>query len=124
MAKGFKTGGRKKGTPNKRTEARERQVQEAAAKIAAAMGGKAFDGDAHALLMAIYKNEELPIELRADCAKAAIRFEKPALASTDNRITDTTRYLVALPNGETSLDEWQAKYAPGQTEKDPNREHH
>jgi len=53
----------------------------AAQAIAAAIPG-AFEGDAHALLVAIYKNPKQPIELRLDAAKAAIRFEKPALAST------------------------------------------
>ena len=32
--------------------------------------------------------------------KSAMRHEHPTLASTDNRNTDTTRYLVALPTGE------------------------
>jgi hypothetical protein len=53
----------------------------AAQAIAAAIPG-AFEGDAHALLMAIYKDPAQPTELRLDAAKAAIRFEKPALAST------------------------------------------
>jgi hypothetical protein len=112
MAYGRKTGGRQKGTPNKRTLERQRALEAAAKAIAEATGADAFDGDSHALLMAIYKNQTLPIELRADCAKTAIRFEKPALASTDNTNRDTRRYVVALPNGETSLDEWKAKYAP------------
>jgi hypothetical protein len=117
MAYGRKTGGRQKGTPNKRTLERQAAVQEAAKAIEAAAGDKAFTGDAHALLMAIYKNTDLPLEMRADAAKAALRFEKPALASTDNRNTDTTRYLVALPSGEVSMDEWKAKYAPVQPAK-------
>ena len=88
-------------------------MQEAAAKLNEVLGD-AFEGDGHALLMAICKDKALPIELRADAAKSAIRFEKPALASTDNRITDTTRYVVALPQGGVSAEEWRAKYAPGE----------
>jgi hypothetical protein len=81
MALGRKTGGRKKGTPNKATAERAAAVAAAAAAIGEAIPD-AFAGDAHALLMAVYKNPALPIELRADAAKAAVRFEKPALAST------------------------------------------
>jgi hypothetical protein len=42
----------------------------------------AFRGDAHALLVAIYRDPRHPLDLRLDAAKAAVRFEKPALAST------------------------------------------
>jgi hypothetical protein len=35
--------------------------------------------------MAIYKDAELPMEMRLDAAKAAIRFEKPALSSVDQK---------------------------------------
>lgn len=35
-----------------------------------------FTGDAHKLLMMVYKNQQLPIMVRLDAAKAAIRFEK------------------------------------------------
>jgi hypothetical protein len=117
MAIGRKTGGRQKGTKNKRTVELERQRAEAEKALHAALGDDLFEGDAHALLMAIYKNKKLPMDLRADCAKVAIRFEKPALASTDNTNRDTRRYVVALPNGETSLDEWKAKYSPAEQPK-------
>jgi hypothetical protein len=40
-----------------------------------------FDGDAHAFLQVLYRDETKPVELRLDAAKAAIRYEKPALAS-------------------------------------------
>jgi hypothetical protein len=83
-----------------------------------------FEGDAHSLLALIYKNEGLLTEMRADAAKAAIRFEKPALASTDNRNTDTTTYLVALPSGETiTREEWKAKYGPKPAEPDKGTKH-
>ena len=41
--------------------------------------------DAHALLMAIYKIENVPIEMRLDAAKSAVRYEKPALSSVDQQ---------------------------------------
>jgi hypothetical protein len=84
MARGFKTGGRKKGSRNKKTVLLEEKGREALAK---ALGPHAFDGDAHSLLIAIYKDEPHPIELRLEAAKAAIRFEKPALAALDAKGT-------------------------------------
>jgi hypothetical protein len=71
---GERRGGRQKGTPNKRTVALEKALADAAAKITGA-------GDAHALLMAVYKDSRQPIELRVAAAKAAIGFEKPRLSS-------------------------------------------
>jgi uridylate kinase len=41
----------------------------------------AFQGDAHALLVAVYRDPRFSWETRIDAAKAAIRFEKPMLAS-------------------------------------------
>lgn len=76
--------GRPKGARNRRTvetEARIAQTAEAAAKALP----KAFQGDAYALLMLVYKNEKLDLNLRLDAAKAAIRYERPALASVDAR---------------------------------------
>jgi len=81
-----KTGGRKRGTPNKRTVARERAVTVAARKITAALGHDAFQGDAHALLMAVYKDPHQPAELRIDAARAAIGYEKPRLAAVEAKV--------------------------------------
>lgn len=41
----------------------------------------AFVGDAHAFLMAVYKDPENLLGVRIDAAKAAIAFEKPRLSS-------------------------------------------
>ena len=73
--------GRPLGSKNRRTKAREAALIEAQKKIGKELGG-AFEGDAHALLMLVYKDPSQPIELRTDAAKSAIRYEKPALAST------------------------------------------
>jgi len=43
----------------------------------------AFTGDAHALLMKIYKDPVIDIEIRLDAAKAAAPYEKPKLVSTE-----------------------------------------
>jgi hypothetical protein len=86
MAKGRKTGGRRPGSQNVRTRRREAAMREMAQAMADAIPD-AFRGDAHMLLVAIYRDPRQPIELRLDAAKAAIRFEKPTLASTDVRAT-------------------------------------
>ena len=85
MAYGFKTGGRKKGVKNKRTrriESAARRLLEDAKGILGDQGAKLFEGDAHALMVLTYKNPELPLDVRMDAAKAAIRFEKPAFTQT------------------------------------------
>ena len=69
---GERRGGRQKGTKNKAT-LRLAEVL-AAASAAMAIGGVI---DAHVLLMAVYKNTTLDIELRLDAAKMAIRYETP-----------------------------------------------
>ena len=42
-----------------------------------------FDGDALAYLMSVYKDPLKPENLRIDAAKAAIRYERPALAPVE-----------------------------------------
>ena len=87
MALGKKTGGgSRKGKPNRRTAARDVAVADAAKKITGALGDDAFDGDAHALLMAVYKDGARPMEQRIDAAKAAIPYERPRLSSTSAKI--------------------------------------
>lgn len=83
MAAGHKTGGRQKGTPNKRTVASQEAAATMAEKINSALGLDAFDGDAHGLLIAVYKNTLLPIDLRVEAAGKALPYEKPRLASVD-----------------------------------------
>ena len=43
----------------------------------------AFTGDAHAYLMAVYKDPSKDDTVRLDAAKAAAPYEKPKLASTE-----------------------------------------
>ncbi len=72
---GHKTGGRKRGRPNNRTLARN----EAAAETVALIGEvipDAFAGDAHAFLVAIYKDPRVDPLDRKDAAKAALPYEK------------------------------------------------
>jgi hypothetical protein len=69
-------GGRKAGTPNRRTQEMLTAAREKACRV---LGDDAFDGDAHALLVLVYRDSSLPIEVRLDAAKAAIGYESPRL---------------------------------------------
>lgn len=77
--------GRPKGSKNQRTKAVAAATAQAAEQIEDAIGG-AFTGDAHALLMAVYKNPLHEWNLRVDAAKAAVRYEKPALSSIEAKV--------------------------------------
>ena len=79
VAKGQKkTGGRQKGSRNKRTQEREEAPAQAVALIGEAIPD-AFAGDAHAFLVAVYKNPRIDHHTRQDAAKAALPYEKPRL---------------------------------------------
>jgi hypothetical protein len=73
--------GRPVGAKNKRTVEREEAMKEASKQIASVVYG-AFEGDAHAFLMAVYKDPDIDLKIRLDAAKAAICYELPRLAST------------------------------------------
>ena len=57
-------------------------MKEMAAQIGKAVGD-AFEGDALAYLISVYKDPLKPETLRIDAAKAAIRYERPALAPVE-----------------------------------------
>ena len=92
---GERRGGREKGTPNKRTVERDKATQVAVARLEEVLPN-AFTGDAHALLMAVYKDTSLDLRVRIEAAKAAISFERPRLAST----AMTTRSLDQISDDE------------------------
>ncbi len=89
MAKRPKTGGRKRGVKNRRTVELARAQAETAVKIAEALREDAFSGDAHALLMGVYKDQKLPIDLRVQASKTAIGYEKPRLTSVEAKVEGT-----------------------------------
>src|SRR6478736_5819973 len=75
--------GRPVGAKNQYTRDREARVNEAAAVIEELLPS-AFLGDAHALLMAVYKDQTQPLQIRLDAAKSAIAYEKPRLAALEH----------------------------------------
>lgn len=58
-------------------------MQEAASWLDQQMP-ESFKGDAHALLMSVYKDVTHPLSIRLDAAKAAISYEKPRLAAVEH----------------------------------------
>jgi len=79
MAKGRKTGGRQKGTPNKRT-------QEVVAKIEAS-GLTPLD-----YMLQVMRDVNEALDIRLDAAKAAAPYVHPRLASIENTGTLTLRH--------------------------------
>ncbi len=73
--------GRPPGRKNNATLA----MEEAARKAAATIDG-AFDGDAHAFLTAVYKNPDVPLEVRIMAAGRALRVEKPVLSASHSQV--------------------------------------
>ena len=83
--------GRKKGTPNKRT-----QVLKAAGEFAIAQLKEPFEGDGYALLALVYKNQDMPLSTRMSAASMAIPYECPRLSQVDM----TTRSLDRMTDEE------------------------
>jgi hypothetical protein len=73
--------GRPRGRGDKRVTARDDRLREVSATLGQLIPD-AFDGDAHALLIALYRDPRVPLELRKDAAACALRVEKPALAAS------------------------------------------
>src|SRR5262245_13538295 len=86
-----KTGGRKAGTPNKKTAALKQAVVEAVGALS-----DAFEGDSYAFLATVYKNQALPLGVRLDAAKTAIAYERARLS----QIAMTTRSVDQLSDEE------------------------
>src|SRR4029077_1075732 len=78
--------GRPKGSRNKASIDFEKRLAEKSEALNAIMDG-AFEGDSHALLMSIYKDQALPLDVRMEAAKAAIAYEKPRLSAVDMKAT-------------------------------------
>ena len=73
--------GRPKGSKNTRTKVLGEAMTIAAARLSELLPDvKALD--AHSLLIAIYSDPEMPIAIRLEAARAALRVEKPALQAT------------------------------------------
>ena len=99
--------GRPKGSPDRTIRKSTTRLQrgiEVATKFLPKTEKAQFERDPLALLMWAYKNPDLPIEVRMQCAIAAIRYEKPRLAPTTvpvRRLLDMTDEELAATISET-----------------------
>ena len=99
--------GRPKGTRNRTTIDREEAMKRMTVMLEGTISN-VFMGDSHELLMAVYKNEDLPLPLRVDAAKAAIGYEKPKLAAVEhsgdpkNPVETVTRIQIVSPDGKVT----------------------
>ncbi|MEH6726879.1 MAG: hypothetical protein V7703_12025 [Hyphomicrobiales bacterium] len=73
--------GRPPGRKNNNTLALEEAARKAMANI-----DDAFDGDAHAFLQTVYRDPNMPIEVRIAAAGRALRVEKPVLSAAHSRV--------------------------------------
>ncbi len=73
--------GRPRGSKNRRTQALEAALDEAKALLKEKVPPH-VDVDAHGLLVAVYQDPRMPVTVRIEAARAALRVEKPSLAAT------------------------------------------
>lgn len=98
-----KGAGRPKGSTNKRIKRLRSEMRTVALAIRKVIPDS-FDGDGHAIMVAIYKDPKMPAELRLDAAKAAARYEKPQLQAIEH--TGPDRGPIKI---ETTTDDDRAK---------------
>jgi hypothetical protein len=102
MAYGIKTGGRKKGVPNRASVARAREIAES--------GETPLE-----YMLRIMRDTEKPEELRFEAAKAVAPFIHPKLSSAEVRSETTVRYVARVPDKAQSPDQWQKQHTPQPT---------
>lgn len=99
MADGCKTGGRKKGTPNKRT-------QELAAKMEA-LGCDPIEG-----MATIALDMENPPELRGRMFSELAQYLFPKRKALEHSGEIGRAYVAQMPQPIDTSEEWQKQYAP------------
>jgi hypothetical protein len=104
MAKGLKTGGRKKGSKNKQLSLIQQELLNARAELQAKAPEKplmALD-----LLQQVYRNDAHELTLRLQAAAKAIVYETPALATHKHDATDAlTKTAQMFQAAAQTLDE-------------------
>jgi hypothetical protein len=80
--------GRKRGTTGIKLKERQSKVQKMQAEIAANIP-EAFEGDAHAFLVSVYKDPGQEFKDRLAAATAAAPYEKPKLAAVESKVDAT-----------------------------------
>jgi hypothetical protein len=82
-AKRTKFGGRKRGTPNKKSPALTSAIKFIVRKsLKQIPDGQLFEGDSYDFLVVVYKDMRQPFQTRMEAARAAINHERPRLQSS------------------------------------------
>jgi hypothetical protein len=103
------------GSKNKRALEREKKLAGVIAKLKAT-GVKMWEGGDPVDFLKLYmRNEDLYLKLRLEIARDIARYFRAA--KTENVNVNNTRYVVALPDGEISMDEWQKRTKPTADDK-------
>lgn len=100
MAQGRKTGGRKKGTPNKATAARQVQI--------AASGLTPLD-----FMLSVMRDEQADTATRLDAAVKAAPYVHPKLAAIDHSHRDQnggSRAVYLISDRPMSEEEWKCAF--------------
>lgn len=100
MAQGMKTGGRKKGTPNKRTQELQDRLAELDCDPVEGMARLAMDPN---------NNPELRGRMYSELAQYVYPKRKAIEHSGDMGVQ---RYVARMPAAMSSAEEWQAEHAP------------
>jgi hypothetical protein len=79
----LRRGGRKLGTPNKKSPAVTKAIKFIVRKsLKQIPDNQLFEGDSYDFLVVIYKDMRQPFQTRMDAARAAINHERPRLQSS------------------------------------------
>ena len=95
MAKGFKTGGRQKGTPNRATSEMRRAIAESGETPVEYM-------------VRIMRDETAEPSRRDDMARAAAPYLHPRLSAVSHNDETNKQFVVEIPAPCETIEEWEA----------------
>jgi len=98
MARGFKSGGRKRGTPNKVTQ----EIRDEIARS----GEQPLE-----YMIRVMRDSSASIERRDDMAKAAAPYLHARLAAIEHQGDIAQSFVVRIPEPAATTEEWEAKVA-------------
>lgn len=108
--------GRRKGSKNKLTIAKEKLRADAIKLMNEKLPKNAFKGDAVEFLQLVYRSRDFDFETRMEAAEKAAPYERAK--KTETTIDDKRHYVAEMPAMPKDLDEWKREYMrPGP--KDP-----
>ena len=63
-------------------------------------------------MLPVMRDENIEVSRQDDMAKAAAPFFYPRLATLDQRITESTKYVMRMPEPCSTSQEWERTYRP------------